>query len=100
MLRKLDEPRPTADSVVLLFFFSGMATPVAVIPDPKEAPLEAISSSASGSKDGLSTVHLYYSDTELYSNTARVTSVHEVETSSGEKTALVLDETVMHPQGG
>ena len=70
-------------------------------PNPKEAPLEAPSSSVPKPKDGLSTVHLYYSDTELYNNTARVISVHEVETTGGEKRiAVVLDETVMHPQGG
>ena len=70
-----------------------MAT--SVIPNPEETPSEP------KPKDGLSTRHLYYSDTELYSNTAKVTSVHEVETGSGEKKiAVVLDETVMHPQGG
>ena len=67
-----------------------MAT--SVTPNPEEVPSE------SKQKDGLSTVHLYYSDTELYSNTAKTTSVHEVDSGSEEKRiAVVLDEMVMHP---
>ena len=66
--------------------------PTSVTPNPEEVPSE------SKPKDGVSTVHLYYSDTELYSNTAKVTSVHEVDSGSEEKRiAAVLDEMVMHP---
>lgn len=49
---------------------------------------------------GLSTVHLYYNDTELFSNTGRIIAVHEVESNGGKLMVLVADETVMHPQGG
>lgn len=50
----------------------------------------------------LSTIHLYYEDTELFSNTAKVIAVREADPEGeGEKVvALVTDETVMHPQGG
>ena len=50
----------------------------------------------------LSTVHLYYEDTELFSNTAKVIAVREADPEvEGEKlVVLVTDETVMHPQGG
>ena len=50
----------------------------------------------------LSTVHLYYEDTELFSNTAKVIAVREADPEvEGERiVALVTDETVMHPQGG
>ena len=50
----------------------------------------------------LSTVHLYYEDTELFSNTAKVIAVREADSEvEGERlVVLVTDETVMHPQGG
>ena len=50
----------------------------------------------------LSTVHLYYEDTELFSNTAKVIAVREADPEvEGERlVVLVTDETVMHPQGG
>ena len=58
-----------------------MAT--SVTPNPEELPSE------SKPKD---------SDTELYSNTAKATSVHEVDSGSEEKRiAAVLDEMVMYP---
>ena len=47
------------------------------------------------------TDHLYYRDTELYSNTAKVLDVREEESKDGRKlVVLVTDRTVMHPQGG
>ncbi len=55
---------------------------------------------ASAGKDVLSTVHLYYSDTELFSNTARVIAVYDAEGKNGKQLVLVTDQTVMHPQGG
>lgn len=58
--------------------------------------------SSSQGAAALSTVHLYYEDTELFSNTAKVIAVREADPEvEGEKVvALVTDETVMHPQGG
>ena len=48
----------------------------------------------------LSTNHLYYANTEVFSNVAKVIGEHTVEINGGQLTAVVLDETVMHPQGG
>ena len=49
----------------------------------------------------LSTVHLYYEDTEQFSCEAKVVAQLELEKKDGSKElCLVLDRTVMHPQGG
>lgn len=48
----------------------------------------------------LTTVHLYYNDTQLYTNTGRVTGQWETEMNGEKRVCLVLDRTVMHPQGG
>ena len=48
----------------------------------------------------LSTVHLYYDDTELFSNTSKLTAELEIESNGEKQLVLVLDRTVMHPQGG
>ena len=48
----------------------------------------------------LNTTHLYYTDTELFSNTAKVIGEHSVEVNGHQLSAIVLDQTVMHPQGG
>lgn len=50
--------------------------------------------------DDLKTVHLYYNDSELYSSTARVIAEYDTECNGKKVTALVTDQTVMHPQGG
>ena len=52
------------------------------------------------SAETLSTVHLYYDDTELYTNTGHVIGEWDTELNGGKQTCLVLDRTVMHPQGG
>ena len=52
------------------------------------------------SAESLSTVHLYYDDTELYTNTGHVIGEWDTELNGGKQTCLVLDRTVMHPQGG
>ncbi len=49
----------------------------------------------------LSTLHLYYEDTELFSCEAKVIGQEEIVGKTGERQiCLVLDRTVMHPQGG
>ena len=49
----------------------------------------------------LSTVHLYYDDTELFTCEGKVIGQEEVTTKDGKKQlCLILDRTVMHPQGG
>ena len=48
----------------------------------------------------LNTTHLYYADTELLSNTAEVIGEYSVEINGSQLLAIVLDQTVMHPQGG
>ena len=52
------------------------------------------------SAEALRTEHLYYDDTELFSCTAHVTTQWETEVNGEKRTILVLDRTVMHPQGG
>ena len=54
---------------------------------------------ANGSS-GLVTAHLYYDDTYRFSNFGRVVAIEEAELNGAKLTALVLDQTVMHPQGG
>ena len=50
--------------------------------------------------EALTTEHLYYDDTELFSCTAHVTRQWNTEVDGEKRTILVLDRTVMHPQGG
>jgi Ser-tRNA(Ala) deacylase AlaX len=46
----------------------------------------------------LSTNHLYYNDTYLFSCSAKIIAIHEgVEDN---RLVIILDQTVMHPQGG
>lgn len=52
------------------------------------------------SAEDLSTVHLYYEDTALFTCEAKVVRVEEVEGKDGKQLCLILDRTVMHPQGG
>ena len=47
------------------------------------------------------TVHLYYEDTSLFTCEAKILLQEELEAKDGEKhISLILDRTVMHPQGG
>lgn len=46
----------------------------------------------------LVTKHLYYNDTELFSCTGRV--IAQYAASQEGREVIVLDRTVMHPQGG
>lgn len=48
----------------------------------------------------VSTTHLYYADTELFFNTGKVIGEHSAEVNGSQLLAVVLDQTVMHPQGG
>ena len=50
--------------------------------------------------EALSTEHLYFDDTELFSCTARLSRQWETEVNGEKRTVLVLERTVMHPQGG
>lgn len=53
------------------------------------------------SSGDLSTVHLYYDDTEQFTCEAKVIAQEELEKKDGGKQlCLILDRTVMHPQGG
>ena len=55
---------------------------------------------AAPSASPLTTVHLYYNDTYLFRNTAKVLAVSETEMDEKKQISVVLDQTVMHPQGG
>ena len=52
------------------------------------------------SAEALNTEHLYYEDTELYTNTGHVTGQWDTEMNGEKRKCIVLDRTVMHPQGG
>ena len=56
--------------------------------------------SAQATARALATEHLYYEDTELFSCTAHVSGQWETEVNGEKRTVVVLDRTVMHPQGG
>ena len=66
----------------------------------KEETRGEVASPLHGEAGGLSTEHLYYDDTEQYTNTAHVTGEWDTEMNGEKLTSLVLDRTVMHPQGG
>ncbi len=54
-----------------------------------------------GASLDLTTEHLYYGDTERFTCEGKVIAVEEVPLKDGSlSTALILDRTVMHPQGG
>ena len=55
---------------------------------------------AAPSVSPITTVHLYYKDTYLFRNTAKVLAVGETEADEKKQISVVLDQTVMHPQGG
>ena len=56
---------------------------------------------ASDGAAALSTVHLYYDDTELFTCEAKLLQQEEAATKGkGAHLSLILDRTVMHPQGG
>ena len=61
---------------------------------------EEVKQAESQGAGALSTVHLYYTDTELFSNTARIIAIREAEVNGEKLVAIITDETVMHPQGG
>ena len=53
-----------------------------------------------GTKDELITEHLYYADTELCECKAKVTGVRLMEYQGESRHVIIVDQTVMHPQGG
>ena len=53
-----------------------------------------------GAKDDFVTEHLYYTDTELCECKAKVTGVRLMEFQGESRHVIVVDQTVMHPQGG
>lgn len=46
------------------------------------------------------TEHLYYTDTELCTCQGKVIGVRLIEFQGESRKAIILDQTVMHPQGG
>lgn len=53
------------------------------------------------SPNDLKTVHLYYDDTEMFTCEAILAGHEEIPSKDGGKQlCLILDKTVMHPQGG
>lgn len=51
-------------------------------------------------KDDFVTEHLYYTDTELCESKGKVIGVRLIEFQGESRNAIILDQTVMHPQGG
>ena len=66
----------------------------------KPETAESGATPSQSSAESLSTEHLYYDDTELYTNTGHVTAEWDTEMNGEKLISLVLDRTVMHPQGG
>ena len=88
---------PTRD--VLRMRNAGMATS-AVVDAP---PLEDFSKKLTLSnevKDDFVTEHLYYADTELCECKGKVIGARLIEFQGESHNAIILDQTVMHPQGG
>ena len=51
-------------------------------------------------KNNLVTEHLYYTDTELCQCKGKVIGVRLIEFQGESRNVIILDQTVMHPQGG
>ena len=51
-------------------------------------------------KDDLVTEHLYYTDTELCECKGKVIGARLMEFQGENRNVIILDQTVMHPQGG
>ena len=51
-------------------------------------------------KDDLVTEHLYYTDTELCECKGKVIGARLIEFQGKGRNVIILDQTVMHPQGG
>lgn len=51
-------------------------------------------------KDSIVTEHLYYADTELCECKGKVIGARLIEFQGESRNAIILDQTVMHPQGG
>ncbi len=88
----------TSSAHVLTFAESAIVHPIMAA---SQSPASLSPEAAPGaSKAALTTVHLYYSDTEVFSNAGRVMAVYETEGRNGKQLVVVTDQTVMHPQGG
>ena len=46
-----------------------------------------------------STIHLYYDDTYQFSCRGKVLEIYETQFNGEQKSVVMLDQTVMHPQG-
>ena len=51
-------------------------------------------------KRSFTTIHLYYDDTYLFSSMGKVLGIYDIQFNGENKDVVVLDQTVMHPQGG
>ena len=51
-------------------------------------------------KDGFVTEHLYYNDTELCECKGKIIGARLIEFQGESRNVIILDQTVMHPQGG
>ena len=51
-------------------------------------------------KDDFVTKHLYYNDTELCECKGKIIGARLIDFQGGSRCAIILDQTVMHPQGG
>lgn len=56
--------------------------------------------SAELSTKSFSTIHLYYDDTYQFSCRGNVLGIYETQVNGEKRSVVVLDQTVMHPQGG
>jgi len=75
-----------------------MATSAVDAPGLEDFPKKLTLSN--GVKDDFVTEHLYYTDTELCECKGKVIGARLIEFQGESRNAIILDQTVMHPQGG
>lgn len=51
-------------------------------------------------KRSFTTIPLYYDDTYLFSSMGKVLGIYDIQFNGEKKDVVVLDQTVLHPQGG
>ena len=72
----------------------------AAVDTPSEDLAKKLTLSNEEVKNDFVTEHLYYNDTELCECKGKVIGARLIEFQGESRNAIILDQTVMHPQGG
>lgn len=72
----------------------------ATVDTPSEDLAKKLTLSNEEVKNDFVTEHLYYNDTELCECKGKVIGARLIEFQGESRNAIILDQTVMHPQGG